>query len=961
MALTFTGERFLPTLESPEIAYEHWHRYQLAARLVAGKRVLDIACGEGYGSALLGRVAASVVGVDVSAEAVAHAAAVHAAPNVRFVQGSVEAVPVEGTGAFDVIVSFETIEHVSEEAQHAFLREARRLLAPGGLLVISTPDKRVYSDEPGYRNEFHVKEFQLDEFRAFLGGAFRNVDLLAQRVFTGSVLWAPADPGRLGALEQLERTPEGFRPAARRPEGRYAVAFCSDAALPDLRGSVLVDLDDSWYRLAERRCHEAEARLAQNERDAEAARAVVRELVSTGAANPPLAVARALAHALGRPPVSIVIPVWNKVEYTQRCLETIIQNTPPELYEVVIVDNASTDATPELLARLEGDTQVVRNEKNEGFVVACNQGAAVARGKYVLFLNNDTAPQPGWLEALVAAAEGDARVGAVGSKLVYPDGQLQEAGGIVFSDGSGWNFGKGGDPRAPEYNEACEVDYCSGASLLVRKELFHALGGFDLRYAPAYYEDTDLCFGVRWAGFTVRYCPTSEVIHYEGVTAGTSTSSGMKQYQVVNHEKFCRKWVDDLRRQPDPPARTGRRPVSAGRERRAIQSNEQGSVLVVDPLMPLYDKASGSLRLFRILELLRKQRRHVTFIARNGAAHHTYRRPLEAMGIEVHTADPERMAQLGYYVPGPRVDLGRILGERQFDVAWLSFYYIAEQYLPWIRALSPRTTVVADTVDVHFLRELREAELRHDPKATAAAQRTRERELAIYGACDLVVTVTEADAQELVRRKVRTPWTVVPNIHAPHAGAVPRFDQRCGLVFVGGFGHPPNVDAMRWFVREILPRIRESQPDIPLLIVGSNPPDEVKALAGPGIEVTGFVPETGPFLDAARVSVAPLRYGAGMKGKVGEALGRGIPVVTTSIGAEGMGLVDGEHVLVADAPQAFAEQVLRLYRDAELWERLSAAGRALLDRRYGPEAAGRALSDVVERARRGELRRTAAA
>lgn len=960
MALTFTGERFLPTVEDPDIAYEHWHRYQLAARLVAGKRVLDIACGEGYGSAHLARTAASVVGVDVSAEAVAHAAAAHAAPNLRFLQGSVEAVPVEATAAFDVIVSFETIEHVPEAAQHAFLREVRRLLAPGGLLLVSTPDKRVYSDEPGYRNEFHVKEFQVEEFRAFLGGAFQNVELLAQRVFTGSVLWPPAEPGHLGDLSQLSRTPEGLRPTDRRPEGRYVVAFCSDAPLPALQGSVLVDLDDSWFRVTERRWHEAERRLAQCEAELAGAPRALDEILSTAPRDPTLAVARALAHRFGRPPVSIVIPVWNKVEYTQRCLEKIIENTPAELYEVIIVDNASTDGTPELLRCLEGDTQVVRNEKNEGFVVACNQGAAKARGKYVLFLNNDTAPQPGWLEALVATAEADARVGAVGSKLVYPDGNLQEAGGLIFSDGSGWNFGKGGDPRAPEHNEPCEVDYCSGASLLVRKELFDRLGGFDLRYAPAYYEDTDLCFGVRWAGFTVRYCPASVVVHYEGVTAGTSTTSGMKQYQVVNHGKFCLKWVDELRRQPEPPSRTGRRPLSAARERR-VQSNEQGAVLVVDPVMPIFDKASGSLRLFRILELLRKQRRHVTFVARNGWTQHTYRRPLEELGIEVYTSDPERMAMLGQYVPGPRVDLGRILGERHFDLAWLSFYYIAEQYLPWIRALSPRTAIVADTVDVHYLRETREAELKKDPNALAAARRTRDRELTIYGAADLVVTVTQADADELARRKVRTPCAVVPNIHAPHAGGVPGHAARCGLVFVGGFGHPPNVDAARWLVRDILPRVREAQPDMALLIVGSNPTDEVKALAGRGVEVTGYVPETGPYLDAARVSVAPLRYGAGMKGKVGEALGRGIPVVTTTIGAEGMGLTPGQHLLVADTPEAFAQEILRVYRDAALWEQLSQAGRAFIDERYGPETVGKALAEIVERARRGALRSVAAA
>jgi len=675
-----------------------------------------------------------------------------------------------------------------------------------------------------------------------------------------------------------------------------------------------------------------------------------------GASISSLGIAREAARALGRPLVSIVIPVWNKVDYTRRCLEKLIENTPPELFEVVIVDNASTDGTPELLELLEGDGKVIRNAKNEGFVVACNQGAAASSGKYVLFLNNDTAPQPGWLESLVSVAEQDATVGAVGSKLVYPDGSLQEAGGIIFSDASGWNFGKGMDPRDDEYNQAGEVDYCSGASLMVRRDLFDRLGGFDLRYAPAYYEDTDLCFGIRSMGFKVIYCPASEVVHYEGVTAGTSTSSGFKRYQEINRDKFFQKWRDELRRQPEPPS-PGRGPRSASRERRLVESTQKGAVLVVDPMMPAHDKCSGSLRLFRLLELMRHEGMHVTFIARNGVGQLAYRRPLEEMGIEVFASDPERMSQIGYYVAGPRVDLGRILGERRFDVAWLSFFYIAEQYLPWIRALSPRISIVADTVDVHFLRLMREAQLRNDAKAMASARELRAHELKIYGLCDLAVTVTEADGQELVRCGLKTPIAVVPNVHGAHAYPTPPFGEREGLVFVGGFRHPPNVDAMKWFVTEVLPRIRERVPGMTLRVVGSDPPDEVKALAGPGVTVTGFVPETGPHLDAARISIAPLRYGAGMKGKVGEALGRGLPVVTTSIGAEGMGLVNGEHVLVADDPQAFAEAVLRLYRDQALWTRLAAAGRAHVDANYGPGAVARSLAAILDRARRRELLR----
>lgn len=252
------------------------------------------------------------------------------------------------------------------------------------------------------------------------------------------------------------------------------------------------------------------------------------------------------------PTASIIVAVFNNIEYTKRCLEAIIENTPEELYEVVIVDNASTDGTKDFLNLLVGDVKVIANETNLGFTEACNQGAQAAIGKYLVFLNNDTQPQSGWLENMIALAERDPTVGAVGAKLVYPDGTLQEAGGIIFSDGNGWNYGRGMRPSDPRFNFVREVDYCSGAALLVRSDLWKSVGGFDLRYAPAYYEDTDLCFAIRRAGYRVLYQPAAVVIHYEGATAGTNLSVGTKKYQAINRTKFVGKWSEELAKQWPP-------------------------------------------------------------------------------------------------------------------------------------------------------------------------------------------------------------------------------------------------------------------------------------------------------------------------------------------------------------------------------------------------------------------------
>ncbi len=231
--------------------------------------------------------------------------------------------------------------------------------------------------------------------------------------------------------------------------------------------------------------------------------------------------------------VSIVIPVYNQVEFTHACLAAVQKHSAGIPYEVIVVDDASTDATNEVIGAIPG-LVYLRVEKNAGFIAACNRGATAARGSYLVFLNNDTTVTAGWLEALRETFTFDPNAGLVGSKLVYPDGRLQEAGGIIWRDGSGWNRGKFQNPALPEYNYLREVDYCSAASVMIPKSLFDQVGGFDRKYAPAYYEDTDLAFKVAQAGRKVLYQPLSVVIHYEGVTGGTDISAGTKKYQDVN-------------------------------------------------------------------------------------------------------------------------------------------------------------------------------------------------------------------------------------------------------------------------------------------------------------------------------------------------------------------------------------------------------------------------------------------
>jgi len=247
------------------------------------------------------------------------------------------------------------------------------------------------------------------------------------------------------------------------------------------------------------------------------------------------------------PRVSVIIPVYNHVGLTLACLQALADHSPQCSYELIVVNDASTDATRELLALCQG-VQLLHNDSNSGFINTCNKGAVAARGDYLLFLNNDTEVQAGWLDPLVATLDADERAGIAGSKLVYPSGHLQEAGACLRADGSVDLVGLNGDPADPRYNYARPVDHCSGAAILVRAALFRELGGFDQRYVPAYFEDCDLSLKVQEAGYKVIYQPASVVVHHLSVTTGNLPGGKLAQI-ARNRDIYLARWGRYLREQ----------------------------------------------------------------------------------------------------------------------------------------------------------------------------------------------------------------------------------------------------------------------------------------------------------------------------------------------------------------------------------------------------------------------------
>lgn len=333
-------------------------------------------------------------------------------------------------------------------------------------------------------------------------------------------------------------------------------------------------------------------------------------------------------------------------------------------------------------------------------------------------------------------------------------------------------------------------------------------------------------------------------------------------------------------------------------------------MLVIDASAPDPSRDSGSLRMHALLQLLREAGWHIDFVADDGAA---------------SVQDIERLARLGVsYRSGNILHWFRSEGTR-LDAVVLSRAPIAGQYSSLVRKYAPQARLVFDTVDLHFLRERRGAALAGSKVLQRQADATLERELKLIRDSDLCLVVSEEERRMLSELLPGSLVEVLSNIHEVH-GRSASFEERRDLLFVGGFSHPPNLDAMQWFIQEVLPLVRSQAPNLRLHVVGDLTHQASATLCGDGVELHGRVEDLSAFTEGCRLSVAPLRFGAGVKGKVNLAMSHGLPVILTPIAAEGMHLVDGRDALIAESASDFAAAVLRAYFDPALWLDLSDAG-----------------------------------
>ena len=607
------------------------------------------------------------------------------------------------------------------------------------------------------------------------------------------------------------------------------------------------------------------------------------------------------------PEVSILLVLFNQAELTFHCLQSL-QRALDLPAEVIIVDNASTDRTDALLARVDG-VRILKTYENLHFLHGVNAAAEKARGKYLLLLNNDTRLKAGSIAVACRRLEEEKSIGAVGGKIVLPNGTLQEAGSIIWRDGSCVGYGRGRDPGDAEFQFRRDVDYCSGALLMVRKDLFEHLGRFDSKYAPAYYEETDLCMRIRKAGFRVVYDPDVEVTHFEfGSLATSDEAIALQQRNRIIFTERHSSALAVYHLQSDTRHLDAR-----------MRMQNIGRVLVVDDRVPFPSLGAGYPRASQIIKALIKAGWFVTHYplifpyVRFSEAYALFPREVEILaGLGQMGLVEFLQRRVGYY--------DTVIVSRPHNMA---LFGGACRIVPEFLA---NTQLIYDAEAVFAVREALRTGKSNSGAFKTKVQRKIAEEIALATQARIVVTVNEIEAGFFRKAGHSDVRVLGHNINvAPTASG---FTSRRNLLFVGALNEDasPNADSLVWFVNEVMPKLdRLIGTDYVLNVVGRNGSPKIRALGDTRVKLLGRIEDIRNLYDSSRVFIAPTRFAGGIPMKVHEAASMGLPVVATSLLGRQLGWTDETELLTADRPEDFALACQRLYEDPKLWCRIREA------------------------------------
>lgn len=619
------------------------------------------------------------------------------------------------------------------------------------------------------------------------------------------------------------------------------------------------------------------------------------------------------------PLLTIAIILYNKVGLTLACLKSIKETVKTD-YQLIIIDNNSTDETSILLKNIKGADIIINNE-NLHFNKANNQALKIAKGEFFLLLNNDTVLKPDTIKNALNTFEIYPNCGAVGAKLIYPDGKLQEAGSMIWNDASCLGYGRNDDPNLPQYNFTRNVDYASGAFLLTKTQLFEEHGGFDPIFEPAYYEETDFCLWLNKKGYKVVYNPKVELTHFE---FGSGLSDWAIQLQQTNQQKFYNKHNKTLIKHPAPDF------SSLLSSRFAASDPCAQNILYIDDRVPHRDFGSGFPRSNTIVKIIQELGYRITIYPLNFPDEDTW---------DVAYRDIDQRIEIvnGYGLNG----FEKFITEREnyYHIIWVSRPHNMEALNSYLEPLKDKIKIIYDAEAIFAQRDIALSKLKGEKIDKLVTKQKIKKELELSNIAHAVSTVSEIDAKYFTDFG-KTDVEILGHVLEPVKNCIP-YNERKDLLFVGNLDYnlSPNTDSLLWFVEEVFPIIQDKIKGIKLNVVGSSNAPILKKIKNKAVNVLGKVNSIDKYYNDNRVFIAPTRYAAGIPFKIHEATSKGIPVVATKLLCDQLGWINNDIILKSECDaQEFALNVINLYNDKSLWEQLQSNALELIKTEMSFEA-----------------------